>query len=373
MKTWQKLKQNPELFQPYFVKERVLRSIREFFWERNYHELESPVLTDALPQERYLNFLSVSLNQGLAPQSPLKKEDEGRVYLLPTTERFNKMMLAAGLGEHFVITKVFRGMEKIGPNHSPEFTMLEWYHLNADYFDLMDDTEQLVQKMIADLAKEQVSSSEVLRSFSEARTKEGKTMYQGVEIDFSGPWHRKSVRELLREHVGVELEQIVEIKDIEKLCREKGVLQAEGTEYEWQDYFELLFFNFVEVNLDSAKPTFIYDYPRILGPLTKPKESDPLVVEKVELYMAGKEIANGYTELIDADEQQRRFDEERAARARMGLPLARYDHDLVAALRAGLPPVAGIGLGVDRLAMILADASTVADINYFPASEWELD
>lgn len=343
MKTWQRLKQDPELFTRYYVKERMLRSIREFFWARNYHELESPVLTDALPQERYLNFLTSNTGG---------KE----VYLLPTTERFNKMMLAAGLGEHFVITKVFRGMEKLGPNHSPEFTMLEWYHLNANYLDLMDDTEQLVQKMLSDLGKSDFKST-----------------YATTEIDFGSPWHRKSVRELLKEYVGVELENIIEVADIEKLCREKGVLQAEGTQYEWQDYFELLFFNFVEVNLDPAKPTFIYDYPRILGPLTKPKDSDPLVVEKVELYIAGKEIANGYTELIDADEQQKRFDEERAARARMGLPLARYDHDLVAALRAGLPPVAGIGLGVDRLAMILADASSVADINYFPASEWDLE
>jgi elongation factor P--beta-lysine ligase len=362
MKTWQRLKQDPSLFNRYFVKERVLRSIREFFWARNYHELESPVLTDALPQERYLNFLT--------------SETGGKeVYLLPTTERFNKMMLAAGLGEHFVITKVFRGMEKLGPNHSPEFTMLEWYHLNADYFDLMDDAEKLVQKMLSDLKDlQKVEPGEQhLPAKASAQAGDFKTTYQGTEIDFGSPWHRKSVRELLREHVGVELESIIEIADIEKLCREKGVLQTEGTEYEWQDYFELLFFNFVEGNLDPAKPTFIYDYPRILGPLTKPKESDPLVVEKVELYIAGKEIANGYTELIDADEQQKRFDEERAARARMGLPVARYDHDLVAALRAGLPPVAGIGLGVDRLAMILADASSVADINYFPASEWELD
>src|SRR2546427_322812 len=126
MKTWQLLKNNPHLFQRYFIKEYLIQACREFFQKRNYHELESALMTSALPQERYLDVLEVEIDP---------KKD--KVYLIPTTETFNKKVLAAGLGEHFVITKVVRGLEDIGPNHSPEFTMLEWYHLDTDYFGLM--------------------------------------------------------------------------------------------------------------------------------------------------------------------------------------------------------------------------------------------
>jgi len=143
MKTWQLLKSNPKLWPRYFIKEYLIQAIRVFFLNRNYHELESPILAPALPQERYLNVLTTTIEQkGKQPQT---------AYIIPTTERYNKLALAAGIGEHFVITKVCRGQEESGPNHSPEFTMLEWYHLNANYFDLMADCEDLfvyIQKQL---------------------------------------------------------------------------------------------------------------------------------------------------------------------------------------------------------------------------------
>jgi elongation factor P--beta-lysine ligase len=123
MKTWQKLKENPSLFQRYYVKEYIIKAIRKFFENRKYHELESPILAPALPQEHYLNLLTVKINS--------KNGNGKNTYLIPSTERYNKIILAGGLGNHFTISKVFRDLEETGSNHIPEFTMCEWYHLST--------------------------------------------------------------------------------------------------------------------------------------------------------------------------------------------------------------------------------------------------
>jgi len=347
MQTWQKLKQNPELFPRYFVKEYMIRAIRKFFEARNYHELESPIITSALPQERYLEILETKIDQ--------KGKPPVTAYLIPTTETFNKKILAAGLGEHFVITKVFRGLEDIGPNHSPEFTMLEWYHLDTDYFGLMDDTEQLFLAM----------NSYLNEKFERPAT--NVITYQGQEIDLTAPWPRFSVPELLEKYAGLKLEEIQTLEQMKAAAAQKGYKVDESDD--WQLLYELIFANEIEPHLPADKPTFVYNFPRIMCPLTKINEENPLICEKAELYIAGKEIANGYTELLDWEEQERRFLEEQAARKAMGKKEVKMDTGLVEALKSGLPNVSGIGMGIDRVAMIFADAKNIADINYFPAVE----
>ncbi len=191
MKTWQLLQANPALFQRYFVKEYLIQAVRLFFEKRGgYHELESPILASALPQERYLDILNTEID--LADGRKLT------AYLLPSTETFNKKMLAAGLGNHFVITKVFRGLEDISPNHSPEFTMLEWYELNHSYEDLMNSTEELVRFAKAHIDQKLGKAATDVVSFA------------GKEIDLSGTWYRFSVRELLKKYLTVELEEIID-------------------------------------------------------------------------------------------------------------------------------------------------------------------
>lgn len=355
MRTWQKLKENPALWQRYFVKEKVIRAIREFFEAKDYHELESPIITGALPQERYINPLTTEITlHGKAPTT---------AYLTPTTETFNKKALAAGIGNHFVITKVLRGTEQVSPNHSPEFTMLEWYHLDGTYEDIMDDTEDLILHILKKLNKE------------ETITYQGQKIHFGRELpdrnegfDHKGRWPRRSVRALLKEHAGLELEEIIEVEKLRATAQKKGLVVSETDD--WQTLFELVFFNEIEANLPKDQPVFIYGYPQIMCPLTATDPNDPLVCQKVELYIAGKELANGYTELRDPDEQERRFKVEQEARAELGLPPIAFDHDLVDAIRAGIPEVAGIGMGIDRLIMILADAKSISDINLFPAQEW---
>jgi len=347
MKTWELLRNNPSLFDRYFVKEYLIKASRNFFEKRGYHELESPILASALPQERYLDVLATNLTFTDGRQK--------KAYLIPSTETYNKKILAAGIGNHFVISKVFRGLEDIGPNHSPEFTMMEWYDLNSTYLNLMNDCEKLVNEMHDYLCLKQNTHK------TESIT------YNGKNIDLTPSWYRITVSEVLKKYANIELKDIQTLDKIEKVATQKGY-QIEKND-DWETIFELIFLNEVEPNLPQEKPLFLYDYPKILCPLTKTSQSNPLVCEKVELYIAGREIANGYTELRDWKEQERRFKEEQNARKTLNKDEIRFDNDLINALKAGIPPVAGMGLGIDRLAMIFADAKNISDINYFPATE----
>lgn len=353
MTTWKNLKQNPELWNRYFIKEYMIKACRKFFENRDYHELESPIITDCLPQERYLDVVDFDLEL---------KNSSKKGYILPTTERFNKIALAAGIGEHFVITKVCRGLEEIGPNHSPEFTMMEWYHLNATYFDLMHDCEELFKSM-----KNYLDEKFKDKTPTPTWQYGPKLAYQGRIIDINSPWERLSIPAALMKYCNITLEEISTQSQIYNYAKGKGY--QVNSDDDWQIIFEMIFALEIEPNFSKDRPTFVYDYPKQLCPLTKENESNPLVCEKVELYLAGKEIANGYTELLDGDEQEKRFLTEQEARKNLGLKPINFDHDLVDALKSGMPDVAGIGMGLDRVAMIFADAKYISDINLFPASE----
>lgn len=363
LKTWQKLKSNPTLFQRYFIKEYLIKACRRFFENKNYHELESPIITNALPQERYLDVLTTKIEL---------KGNKSRIgYITPTTETYNKKILAAGLGEHFVITKVLRGLEEISDNHSPEFTMLEWYHLNATYKDLMTDCEQLFA-YIFKYIKESLENEQKLGRFPIDLTpfqNDNKINYQGLEIDLAAPWHRISIPQALMQYAGIDLERIQADKQFREVAIEKGYNVSQ--EDDWQRIFEWVWEKEVEPNLPKDKPVFVYDFPKQICVLTKVNIENPLVCERIEIYLAGKEIGNGYTELIDAEYQNQKFIEEAEARKKLGLQEVAFDHDLINAIRSGMPNVAGIGVGLDRIAMILANAKYISDINYFPVSEWD--
>lgn len=360
MKTWQNLKANPHLFQRYFVKEYLIQSAREFFLEKSYHELESPIFAEALPQERYLNVFNVKLKEKLA-------------YIIPTTETYNKKILAAGIGEHFVITKVARNMEEIGPNHLPEFTMLEWYHLNANYNNLMADTEDLFNFLLPRIAEKLLKERELNRfpidlSLIDALHSK-KIVYKKNNIDFSKVFLKFSIPELLSSYLKVSLEEIQDTKQFIQKAQALGVNVKRDES--WQICFEMLFAELIEPNLPKNIPFFIYDFPKQICVLTAPKKDNPYVCERVEFFISGKEIGNGYTELLDPLIQKKNFDIEQKARINLGLEPINYDFDLISALKSGLPPVAGMGIGLDRIAAILSNSASIADVNYFPASEWE--
>jgi elongation factor P--beta-lysine ligase len=349
MKTWQLLKNNPELFSRYFVKEEIIRACRKYFESKNYHELESPILTPVLPQERHIDVLEV-------PIEIKSKKNATTLYITPTTERYNKIMLSAGIGNHFVITKVARGMDDLSPKHNPEFTMLEWYSLGDNYFDLMDQTEELFSMINEQLVISNYKQNNKVITF------------RNKEINIERPWHRISVSEGLEKYANLKLEEILTLEEIRNAAIKKGY-SIDGSE-DWQIIFEMIFGLEVEPNIPQDTPVFLYDYPKVMCPLTKESSRNPNVCEKVELYIAGMEMGNGYTELTDGEEQEKRFLEEQDARAKLGKKPIAYDKDLVDAIKSGMPEVAGIGVGLDRVAMLFANADSISDINFFPASEW---
>jgi len=330
------LKNDPSKWQGIFIKELILKSIRNFFNKRGFHELESPILAPTLPQERYLNVLSTKIG-------------DQEIYLIPSTERYNKLVLCAGLGNHFVISKVFRGMEELSLNHAPEFTMLEWYELDHDYTHLMESTEILLLNIKNYLDRKL------------KRTVSSKLTYQGQNIDLSAPFPRLSIRQALKQYCSIDLEEIQTLHDFQNIALKKHYNNAK--EFDWQSLFELIFANEIEPNLPADKPCFVYDYPVQLCPLTKVNPDDPLVAMKVELYLAGKEIANGYTEQTDWQEQERRFIEEQKARKKLKLPQINMEKEMIELMKLGMPAVAGIGMGIDRLAMIYADKANLSDVN----------
>lgn len=349
---WQLLKNNPKLWPRYFVKEYVIKAARKFFEDKNYHELESPILTSALPQERYLSILNTDLK--------LKQRNKNiKAWMIPSTETFNKKSLAAGIGNHFVISKVFRGLEDIGPNHSPEFTMLEWYDLGANYFDLMEDCEQLILQI------------KHFIDHKNKRTISNTLEYGDQKIDLTPPYHRFSMEQVFLEYAQIDLQKNQQLEQIKQTALDKNY-NLIGDE-DWQTIFEWIFANEIESKLPADKPIFIYDFPKLLCPLTKINPQKPYLCEKVELYIAGKEIANGYTEQLDWKEQQKRFIEEQEARKNMGQSEVPLDHELIEALKSGLPEVAGIGMGIDRLAMLMANARSLSEINLFPFEQMFAD
>lgn len=362
MKTWQLLRQNRHLFQRYFVKEFLIRGIREFFQNKKYHELESPILAPALPQERYLSPLHVEVKTS---------NFESIAYIIPTTERYNKIILAAGLGDHFVITKVARSSEELSKNHSLEFTMCEWYHINGTYLDLMSDCEDLIRFLHRYIYDSFVKEKNLGRfPIDLSYFYEDYIIYQDEKINIKYPFYRKSVPDLLSEYSQIDLNNIQDESDFRSNLKSKNYINIENLN--WQEMFELVFAKEIEPNLPKDRPVFVYDYPKQVCVLTKPNATNNLVCEKVELYICGKEIGNGYTELTDWHLQKINFDREMKARKKLNLQTINYDYELLDALKLGIPDVAGIGIGLDRLAMIFANVKNISDINYFSINEWDI-
>jgi lysyl-tRNA synthetase class 2 len=233
-----------------------------------------------------------------------------------------KRLLAAGYPRLFQICRVWREGER-GGRHLPEFTMLEWYRTDADYLNLMDDCEDLLRFLVP----------------------EKKLKVRGAEIDLSGPWQRLTVAEAFAAYASLPL------------------AQALATER-----FDELLTSDVEPRLGQERPTFLYDYPAELAALARRKAADPALAERFELYIAGIEIANAFSELTDPVEQRQRFTIDEAARRAQGKEPLPLPEPFLAEL-VNLPPAAGIALGVDRLVMLLTGATSIDDVITFPPEE----
>ena len=316
----------------------LLHGLRIFFQGRGFLEVETPALTTRPGLEPHLDPFETRYRA--YPQA------QGRpAWLLTSPEYAMKRLLVAGVERCFQVSRVFRNGE-CGPMHNPEFTMVEWYRTHASYLDIMVDCEDLILSLAANLGLGLGLS------------------WQGQAIDLSPPWERLTVEDALRRYAGVEMNDILDLEGVHRAAQALGLHLPEDCP--WDDAFFHILMEKVEPRLGFTKPTFLMDYPAPLAALAKLKGDDARVAERFELYVAGQELGNAFSELSCPQEQSQRFESEREHRAAIGSPIFEVDPDYLLALRQGLPPTGGIAVGVDRLAMILLDIPDVRRVLAFP-------
>jgi lysyl-tRNA synthetase class 2 len=277
----------------------VIRSVRSFFQDLDFLEIDTPLRIPAP-----------------APESHIDPLPAGDWFLHTSPELCMKRLLAAGYPKLFQICKCFRAGER-GDRHLPEFTMLEWYRAGVDYLVLMEDCEALIARVAAE-----TGLGTVLRR-------------GGARISLARPWERLTVREAFARYAPLDVAEALE-----------------------RDCFDEIMADAIEPRLGAERPVFLYEYPAALGALARVKAEDPRVAERFELYIAGLELANAFSELTDAAEQRRRFEAVRRDHAQNHSPVTPMPEPFLAALTR-MPEASGIALGLDRLVMLLADKTTI--------------
>ena len=314
----------------FILRAQVVRLIRQFFDERGFVEVETPIL-----QPIY----------GGAAASPFVTNHRAldtRLYLRIADELYLKRCIVGGLDRVYEIGHDFRN-EGIDRLHFPEFTMLEFYQAYADYNDMMDVLEELVSGIV-----EGVCGSLRIERF-------------GKMFDFTRPWRRAGFVDLLRQHSGIDL-ATAEDGALRRRLRDRG--EEAVDEWPRTTLIDEMFKTFVEPSL--VQPTIVQDHPIEISPLAKPKRGSPRLAERFELLVNGHELANAFSELNDPDDQRRRFEEQAAARAAGDEEAHQIDEDFIRALEYGMPPTGGLGLGIDRLIMLLANRKSIRDVILFP-------
>ena len=292
-----------------WLRARLVHEIRRFFVENKYLEVETPQLTKSPAPEVHIELIRA-----------------GDSYLQASPELYMKRLLAAGYPRIFQISKCFRNGER-GNFHLPEFTLLEWYRAEIDYERLMEDCEALILWISGS-----ISGGRKIRT-------------QGREIDLDVPWERISVSESFDRYASLDLETAIR-----------------------NGYFDEIMVKEIEPNLGITKPTFLYDYPATLASLAKLKPDKPKFAERFEIYIAGIELANGFSELTDPIEQRKRFERDQRKRQESGKQMYPMAENFLKSLEQ-LPQAAGIALGVDRLAMIFSDKPSIDDVVSFTPEE----
>jgi lysyl-tRNA synthetase class 2 len=310
----------------------IVRHLRRRLWDQGFTEVETPVLH------------AVAGGATARPFVTRYNALDSDFYLRIAPELFLKRLVVGGFDKVFEIARVFRN-EGISPRHNPEFTMLELYQAYADYTDTMVVFEELVAGLATDLLGTTALS------------------YGGRELDLATPWRRAQMTELIADAIGIGLDVRAPRADLVKVAEEVGIEVAE----EWGPGKIIL-----EVYEKTTEPTlwgpvFVTDYPAEVSPLARRHRDGPELVERYEPVVAGRELGNGFTELIDPDDQRARF-EEQAAKARAGdeEESVKIDEDYLRALEYGLPPTSGFGLGIDRLVMLFADVPNIREVIAFP-------
>jgi len=356
MTTWQTLKNNPRLWSKYFFREQVIKQIRLFFDTQGFHEVETPVLIGHPPAESYLDVFQTALLD--------RKRNSTPMYLSTSPELSLKKLLVAGIGNCYALTKSFRNTEVGDTLHTPEFTILEWYRVGANYTDTMKDCEELILHILNTVSLDHNKAKPCRQGLAlNAQT----LSYQDNCIDLTPPWERVSVSDAFQKWAHVDFEKFFDIKKARAVCKNKGYkVTSQNT---WEELYNQIFLNEIEPHLGVDRPTIIYDFPEAVAALAKKNEGDPRYAERFEFYIGGLELGDCYTELTDWKEQQARFDNEIKEVKRLEKTPYDYDHDFIEALKAGLPDCAGVAVGVDRLLMLLLDTTNMNETLLFPIED----
>jgi lysyl-tRNA synthetase class 2 len=306
---------------------RIITSLRRSLDDDGFLEVETPVL-----QPLYGGALA-------RPFTTHHDALDQTMYLRIATELYLKRLIVGGLERVYEIGKNFRN-EGLSPKHNPEFTMLEWYEAYADYHDAAARLERVVA------------------AAAEASGYEG-------ELDFSSPWRRLTFSGAIREATGVDIDEHRDRESLVAAIRAAGVHMEGLDELSWPQLVDDLLSKHVEPTL--VQPTFVFDHPVEISPFAKAHRSKPGATERFEAYANGMEIANAFTELNDPDEQRARFEAQARYAADGDEESQPYDEAFIQALELGMPPTAGLGLGIDRLVMVLTGRDTIRDVVLFPA------
>ena len=354
LSTWQKLLEDSHFHNRLKIRGVMIDAIRTFFKLNGFMEISTPQLVRSPGTEPFLEVFETTLKIDNFP--------DRRAYLLTSPEYALKKLIAGGIGSCFEICKSFRNGEGMSSTHNHEFTILEWYHVNGGYTDVMTDFELMVKA----IAKQLVESTSLHHKVSIVEENFSLT-YQDKLYDLGRPWERLSVADAFNRYAQVSESDLHTESKLTQIARDRGL--SESVKLTWEEAFHLVMLNLIEPHLGTSKPTILFDYPTPLASLAKKKTSDPRYAERFEVYLAGLELGNAFSELLDADEQEQRFRSELALRTRLGKTEYKLDEDYLAALRSGLPPTGGIAVGIDRLAMLFTDTTRIQDVIAFPIDE----
>ena len=324
---------NPDVKKTFITRSRILREIRNYLDNIGYVEVETPVL---LPMQ-----IAAAARPFVTHHNTLDMD----MFLRIETELNLKKLIVGGFDRVYEVGRIFRN-EGMDPSHNPEFTSIEMYQAYTDYKGMMD----LIEDLYRTLAKT-ICGSDCIT-------------YQGVEIALGEPWERLTMAEAVQKYAGVNYYDWESDEAARACAKEKGVEVEEG-EQATKGHVLIAFFDaFVEENL--IQPTIIYDYPVENSPLAKRKPSEPAFTERFEYFIYAREMGNAFSELNGPIDQKQRFEAQVAARRALGDPTGEVDEDFVNALEYGLPPTGGLGLGLDRLVMLLTDSASIRDVLLFP-------
>jgi lysyl-tRNA synthetase class 2 len=322
---------NEETRRTLLLRSRILSTLRRFLEDRGFVEVETPVFhpipggAAAKPFVTHHNALDLDLYLRIAPELYLKR------------------LVVGGFERVFELARVFRN-EGLSPRHNPEFTMLELYQAYADYHDIM----ALVEELVAHLARTLCGTTQL--------------SYGGRSLNLEPPWRRATLTELIAEQAGVEVDMTTPVSELRDVLAAHDVIACDS----WGPGKLLLEIYEKTAEAELWGPVFVLDYPEEVSPLARDHRSQPGLVERFEGIVAGRELCNAFSELTDPDEQRARFEAQGAALAAGDDEAMAVDNDYLRALEFGLPPTGGLGIGIDRLVMLLADADAIRDVIAFP-------